>query len=117
VSDAAGSLDLGALADVVGTASLLVSGDTGVAHLATAFGTPSVTLFGPTPPSTWGPAIDLDRHTVLWHGHPDRPGDPHGDRLDPALATVTVDEVLDACERLLDGFSVPGGARGTAARA
>jgi ADP-heptose:LPS heptosyltransferase len=101
LSDTAGRLDLPALADVVGSARLLVSGDTGVAHLATALGTPSVTLFGPTPPTTWGPAVDLDRHTVLWHGDAATPGDPHAQELDPALAAITVDEVLDAAAPLL----------------
>ena len=101
LTDTSGRLDLPALADVVGGARLLLSGDTGVAHLATALGTPSVTLFGPTPPATWGPCVDLERHTVLWHGDPGSPGDPHADELDPALAAVTVDEVLDAAAPLL----------------
>src|SRR5207237_79615 len=42
----------------------LVCGDTGVAHLATALGTPSVLLFGPVPPSRWGPLADPELHTV-----------------------------------------------------
>ncbi|MCO7272065.1 glycosyltransferase family 9 protein [Cellulosimicrobium cellulans] len=112
VTDTAGTLDLPALADVVATARLVVCGDTGVAHLATAFGTPSVVLFGPTPPSAWGPAIDPERHVVLWHGGdaaPARPGgqpdgyrgDPHAAALDPALERVTVDEVVAAARALL----------------
>ncbi|MEP6917332.1 MAG: glycosyltransferase family 9 protein [Acidobacteriota bacterium] len=36
-------------------ASLMVSGDTGPLHLATAAGTPTVSLFGPTDPSRNGP--------------------------------------------------------------
>lgn len=99
--DAAGGLDLPALADAVGRAALLICGDTGIAHLATALGTPSVLLFGPTPPQLWGPAVDVERHVVLWHGSPDRPGDPHGDAVDPALAAVTVGEVLAAVAGLL----------------
>jgi ADP-heptose:LPS heptosyltransferase len=99
--DVAGTLDLPTLADVVATARLLVSGDTGVAHLATALGTPSVTLFGPTPPSAWGPAIDQELHAVIWHGDPAAPGDPHGVVVDPALDGVTVEEVLAAAEPLL----------------
>lgn len=99
----AGALDLPGLASTVASARLLVCGDTGVAHVATAVGTPSVLLFGPTPPRWWGPAVDVDRHTVLWHGHPDRPGDPHGRDVDPALAAVTTEEVVAAVERLLDG--------------
>lgn len=97
----AGVLDLPGLAGVVAGARLLVCGDTGVAHLGTAVGTPSVLLFGPTPPRWWGPAIDADRHAVLWHGHPHRPGDPHGTDVDPALAAITVDEVLEAVAAVL----------------
>jgi hypothetical protein len=94
----AGLLDLPALAALVARASLLVCGDTGVAHLATAVGTPSVLLFGPIAPSQWGPAIDLDRHLVVWHG--DGTGDPHGVERDPALLRITVDEVLASVDRL-----------------
>ncbi|MFD2793796.1 glycosyltransferase family 9 protein [Promicromonospora vindobonensis] len=102
VRNAAGELGLPALAELVSTARLLVSGDTGVAHLATAYGTPSVTLFGPTPPSLWGPTIDLARHAVVWHGEPGAPPrDPNAGRLDPALAQIPVDEVVAACESAL----------------
>jgi ADP-heptose:LPS heptosyltransferase len=55
--------------------------DTGVAHLATAFGTPSVVLFGPTPPARWGPPPERTRHRVLWSGGR---GDANGDRPIPA---------------------------------
>ncbi len=48
--DWCGRLGLGGLAGRVASARLLVCGDTGVAHLATACGTPSVLLFGPTDP-------------------------------------------------------------------
>ena len=98
----AGRLELPALADRVASARLLVSGDTGVAHLATAFRTPSVLLFGPTSPRRWGPTVDPHRHSVLWHGADDRPGDPHGSVVDPALAAIGVDEVLVAVETLLN---------------
>jgi len=101
IDDVSGQLDLAALADVVATARVLTSGDTGVAHLATALGTPSVTLFGPTSPSTWGPVVDQESHLVLWHGDPGSPGDPHASRLDPALAAVTVTEAITAVELLL----------------
>lgn len=103
-SDLSGRLDVAGLAALVAGAGMLLSGDTGVAHLATAYGTPSVLLFGPTPPARWGPAIDPDRHQVLWHGT-DLPGteqwcgDPHAATVDPALALITVDEVVAAAER------------------
>jgi ADP-heptose:LPS heptosyltransferase len=90
-----GRLSLADLARTVATAGLVLCGDTGVAHLATAYGTPSVVLFGPTSPSTWGPAVDAERHVVLWHGRDgEAPGNPHGHQVDPRLERVTVDEVL-----------------------
>jgi ADP-heptose:LPS heptosyltransferase len=102
VRDLSGELAVPALADLVATARLLVSTDTGVAHLATAYGTPSVTLFGPTPPELWGPAIDRDRHLVIWHDEPGTPRrDPNADRLDPALARVPAEDVVAACESAL----------------
>jgi hypothetical protein len=96
----AGSLDLPGLLDLVARAGLLVCGDTGVAHVATATGTPSVLLFGPVSPTGWGPAIDHELHHVIWHG--DGSGDPHGAVPDPALLRITPDEVLAAADALLD---------------
>jgi ADP-heptose:LPS heptosyltransferase len=69
-------------------------GDTGVAHLATALGTPSVILFGPTPPGEWGPTPD-ERHIVLWAGHR---GDPHGDAPDPGLLEIAPADVVVALD-------------------
>lgn len=100
VRSEAGRLDLDALARLVAGATVVVSGDTGVAHLATALGTPSVLLFGPRSPAQRGPALDADRHRVLWHGDPAHPGDPDGPTPDPALLRIEVGEVLAALEAL-----------------
>ncbi|CAL8971335.1 hypothetical protein CELL_01010 [Cellulomonas sp. T2.31MG-18] len=94
IESRAGTLTIPALADLVAGAALLICGDTGVAHLATALTTPSVLLFGPTPPQQWGPAIDEHIHTVLWHGDPSHLGDPQGSATDVALAAVSVEQVL-----------------------
>ncbi|WP_241036996.1 glycosyltransferase family 9 protein [Blastococcus litoris] len=85
------------LAAVVAAARLVVCGDTGVAHLASAYRRPSVVLFGPVSPALWGPPPRA-QHVVLWHG--DGTGDPWGTGLDPALAEVTVDEVTGALDAL-----------------
>jgi ADP-heptose:LPS heptosyltransferase len=94
------------LAAMVAAARVVVCGDTGVAHLATAYRRPSVVLFGPVSPALWGPPPRAGRdggalHVVLWHG--DGTGDPWGTELDPALAKVTVDEVTGALDGLLAG--------------
>ena len=89
----AGRTDLLELAAVVAAAGRLICGDTGVAHLATAFRTPSVVLFGPTAPALWGPPPDSPSHRPLWRG---TTGDPHGGSPDPGLLRIEVEHVLEA---------------------
>jgi ADP-heptose:LPS heptosyltransferase len=78
----------------------VVSGDIGVAHLATGYGTASVVLFGPVPPAHWGPPPDRPRHRVLDVTR--RPGLDRDWPADtgvgshPTLAAIPVDEVLAA---------------------
>lgn len=109
----AGRTDLGVLAALVADARLVVSVDTGAAHLATAYGTPSVVLFGPAPVSRWGPPPGGPHVTLTDESR--RRGDAFGDEPDPALLAVTVADVLGAADRLLrtdvSGADLPGGAR------
>lgn len=93
-------LSLLELAALVANARLLVCGDTGVAHLASAYRTRSVLLFGPVSPRLWGPPAG-PRHLVLWHG--DGTGDPHGATPDQALLRITAAEVLRAVAALTPG--------------
>jgi ADP-heptose:LPS heptosyltransferase len=98
----AGELDLAGLAALVAGARLLVSGDTGVAHLASGYATPSVILFGPTSPARWGPPTG-GPFTVIWRG---ATGDPHGRWVDSALRDIGSDEVLKAAEVRLGDSSL-----------
>jgi ADP-heptose:LPS heptosyltransferase len=89
---APGSLDLGGRTDLstlialVRLTSIMVSNDTGPAHLAYALKTPSVTLFGPTTDAErWGP-LDRGRNAVLR-------GDP--------ISEVPVEDVLQNVETLV----------------
>ena len=93
----AGRTDLLGLAALVAAAGRVVCGDTGVAHLATALRTPSVILFGPVSPASWGPPADRPWHRALWAGHT---GDPHGSRPDPGLLEIQVGDVLHALAEL-----------------
>ncbi|MEX0427760.1 glycosyltransferase family 9 protein [Nocardioides sp. DS6] len=93
----AGRTDLAELTALAAAAALVVCGDTGMAHLASAYGTGSVLLFGPTPPRRWGPPPGP--HAVLWHGT--EVGDPHAGEPDPALLRITVEEVLTAAHAAL----------------
>jgi ADP-heptose:LPS heptosyltransferase len=98
----AGSLDVLELAGVVAGAGRVLSADTGVAHLATALRRPSVVLFGPTPPTLWGPPVERDWHRALWAG---LTGEPRGEEPHPGLLAITVDEVLAAIAELPPGRS------------
>jgi ADP-heptose:LPS heptosyltransferase len=86
----AGRTGLLELAGLVAGVARVVCNDTGVAHLATALGTPSVVLFGPSSPAIWGPP-PLARHRALWAG---RTGDPHAARCDPGLRAISVARVI-----------------------
>jgi hypothetical protein len=54
--DLVGRADLVTLAAVLQAADLLVTGDTGPMHLASALDVPVVAVFGPSDPARWGPA-------------------------------------------------------------
>ncbi len=84
------------LAAAVAAAHAVVCGDTGVAHLATAFGTPAVILFGPVAPSLWGPPL-WHPHVALWSGGR---GDPHATDTDPGLLLIEPADVTEALQRL-----------------
>jgi ADP-heptose:LPS heptosyltransferase len=97
----AGTTTVLQLAALVAAARVVVSGDTGMAHLATAYRRPSVVLFGPVSPEHWGPP-PRPQHVALWHGEANAGrGDPWGTELDPALARITVGEVTGALDGLL----------------
>lgn len=99
----AGRLELDEFAGVIRSASVVVSADTGAAHLASAYATPSVVLFGPAPPEQWGPPPGP--HVVLTDASL-RGGDTFGSECDPAMLAVTVENVL-AAVHLLEGQARP----------
>ncbi|OOC53522.1 glycosyl transferase [Nocardiopsis sinuspersici] len=110
----AGRTSLDLLARLVAGARLVVCGDTGVGHLSTAYGTPSVRLFGPVPPRLWGPRVDRDLHVCLWRGGR---GDPHAATLDPGLEAIGMEEVVTACDTVLAAAAGHAGEGAVAGRA
>jgi ADP-heptose:LPS heptosyltransferase len=95
----AGRTTLDELAAIVASASLVVSADTGAAHLASAYAVPSVVIFGPAPPEEWGPPAG-GPHIVLTDASL-RKGDTFGSEPDPALLAVTAASVVEAARGLL----------------
>jgi ADP-heptose:LPS heptosyltransferase len=99
----AGRSDVAGLAALVADATLVISGDTGIAHVATAYGVPSVVLFGPVPPAQWGPPASRSQHRAIWYG--ERPARTAGG-VHPALLAITVDDVVLAAKDALEHESV-----------
>jgi hypothetical protein len=93
----AGRQSLGQFAASVAGARLVVSADTGAAHLASAYRRPSVVLFGPAPPEEWGPPPGP--HIALTKAELRR-GDTFAPDPDPALLGVSAQSVLDAVREL-----------------
>ncbi len=84
--DLGGRTDLSTLIALAARADVMVSNDTGPAHLAYALKTPSVTIFGPsTDVERWGP-LDRERHIIL-----------RGD----LIPEVPVEAVLESVEALV----------------
>ncbi|HZY57057.1 MAG TPA: glycosyltransferase family 9 protein [Rubrobacteraceae bacterium] len=86
--DLGGRTDLSMLIALVARASIVVSNDTGPAHLAYALRTLSATIFGPsTDVERWGP-LNRRRHAVLF-------GNP--------ISDVSAEDVLQSIEALIAG--------------
>ncbi|MFN2530500.1 MAG: lipopolysaccharide heptosyltransferase II [Pyrinomonadaceae bacterium] len=85
---------------VLDAAELLVTNDTGPAHIAAALGTPSVVIFGPTNPSTTRPFSSLAE--IIHHPPECAPCMLRDCPIDHRCMTViTVDEVFDRAQAIL----------------
>ena len=105
--DLGGKTDLSTLSGVLANADVVVSGNTGPAHLAAAVGTPVVSLFSPVVPAVrWAPygvPLELlgDQNAACRLSRArDCPVPGH-----PCLSSVSPEQVVDAVERLLSGVS------------
>jgi heptosyltransferase-3 len=82
------------LGAVLARAGIVVGNDSGVTHLAAAFGAPTLALFGPTDPAQWapvGPRIAVARSR------------------DQTMAGLTTPEVMGAARALLSSPRLPCG--------
>lgn len=99
---------LGQVAAVLARASLTVGVDSGILHLATAVGTPTVRLVGPVDTARFGPWGDPALHRIVRSDPPcvscnrlDYSGEELG--LHPCIRAITVEAVLSAARSLLQG--------------
>jgi heptosyltransferase-2 len=104
--DATGQLSLLASAELVGRSRVLVTNDSAPMHLASAMGTPTVAIFGPTVPDFgFGPLAP--RASVVGHDTlPCRPCDRHGPQRCPlghhrCMRELPASEVAERARALL----------------
>lgn len=114
----AGGTDLPELMALLGSAALVVCGDTGILHLARALGRPLLALLGPENDQRWGPhPAGRAPATALRHPVPCAPCKRWDCPPLYCLRSLSVDAALVAAEALLDGVPplpvrVPAWARG-----
>ena len=108
----AGKGNIRVAAAILEQADLFIGNDSGLMHLATAVGTPTVAIFGLTNSDAWGPytgglssrqavvvKMDLPCMPCFYRGHD--LGTPEGCMTRDCLAMLEVDPVATAARRLL----------------
>lgn len=92
-------LDLKQLTTLLRGAELMIAGDTGPLHLASALGTPVVGLYGPTDPVRNGPYSPRD--IVVRKARPEETTYRRDKVPSSTMLAISVDDVLEAVERRL----------------
>ncbi len=106
----AGACSVAESAAVVSQARLVVGVDTGITHMGTAFHRPTVALFGATRPYLEPPSPAT---AIIYHGLPCSPcrRRPVCDNKHTCMETITVREVIEACEAAIASTQEAGGAK------
>lgn len=98
----AGTYSLTEIAQLISRADLMISVDTGPAHIAEAVNTPAIVLFGPTDSNLWGPR---KKHSVIISCKLDC-GPCHDDAFCQnqyrCMKGITVEEVIAHAKRILE---------------
>ena len=115
--DLTGALGVRETLGVIAALDLFLSSDTGPMHMASAVGTPSVSVFGPSDPVRYfsgGSGESGSRHVVVRHDlwcSPcnliRRPPAECAQGTPECLRLVAVDDVLREARRLLEGRALP----------
>ncbi len=98
-----GQLTLQETAEIIHKSRFFISGDSGLAHLAIAVGTPTIVIFGPTDPEKWG--LRNSRHKIVRKPLACSPCFIFGyhklcHSID-CMANISPEEVFAACDALL----------------
>lgn len=106
ISDLTGKTTIGELAAQLEQCDLFIGNDSSPMHLAAAVGILVIAIFGPTSPQEYGPyPLDDARRIAIWHNPYGQPcfflGKMRACENCTCMASVTVDDVWDAVQRLM----------------
>ena len=106
--DLSGQTNLGQFVSLLARLNLVICNDGGPLHLAVSQGVKTVSIFGPVDPRVYGPyPAEPDRHRVILNEELRCRPCYHQFRLPPCpyeracLTSISVDDVLEACEAML----------------
>ena len=102
----AGKTSVAGLGALIARMKLFVSVDTGSMHMATALGTPTVALFGPTDPEHHGPFRPVGPSRVVRSGIECSPCGKQTRKhcpLNRCMIEISVDRILEAAADVLEG--------------
>jgi ADP-heptose:LPS heptosyltransferase len=101
VTDLTSRTSVAVLGAVIERLAVLLTNDSGPAHIAYALGVPAVTIFGETDPERWGPPLEGPFRAVV-RNLPCRPCEEEGCASDYAcLRGVSVERVVEAASDVI----------------
>ncbi|MFB2937855.1 glycosyltransferase family 9 protein [Aerosakkonemataceae cyanobacterium BLCC-F154] len=104
----AGKTSLPELGGILTKLALLITNDSGPAHIAYALSTPSITIFGGTDPQVWGP-LNTEMHKILLHKVSCHPCDRATCSVGYlCLEGTTVTQVFDIAKALIQKIPITG---------
>ncbi len=98
----AGKIPLKYMPSVVRRFKMLVTGDTGIMHMAIAVGTPLVALFAVSDAKRSGPYYDMEKHVVIQKERTCEPCISKKCTYQKCMENISVDEVYSAILSILD---------------
>ncbi|MFZ3122475.1 MAG: glycosyltransferase family 9 protein [Thermodesulfovibrionales bacterium] len=92
----AGKITLKYMPALIKRFKTLVTGDTGVMHIAVAVGTPVAALFAVADPGRSGPYYDMDKHTIIKKDRTCAPCASKKCKHQTCMENISIDEVFEA---------------------
>ena len=105
VSNLAGKTSVNELPYLISRFDLLITNDSGPMHIAAATKTPIAAIFGPEDPKLFGPYTTPDLYRIVYKPMHCRPCDKKNCKSPICLDQITPDDVLAACNELLQSKS------------